>query len=137
MSMMGAGRAIDPEAPAAVGSLEAAESFEAFFRQESERVFRALWLVTGNPAEAEEITQDAFLASWERWDRVSAMDNPHRLRVPDGHEPVPQALPPGGPRRAQGRAPEPSIGRLHGGRRSRGRPRHARDPDPHGNGRRS
>ena len=74
--MMGAGRAIDPEAPATIGSLEAAESFEAFFRQESERVFRALWFVTGNPAEAEEITQDAFLASWERWDRVSVMQNP-------------------------------------------------------------
>ena len=76
MGMMGAGRAIDPDTPAVVGELEAAEAFEGFFRGESERVFRALWLVTGNRAEAEEITQDAFLAAWERWDRVAAMENP-------------------------------------------------------------
>lgn len=75
MGMMGAGRTIEPEA-ADVGTLEAAERFEAFFRGESERVFRAIWLVTGNRAEAEEITQDAFLAAWERWSRVSSMENP-------------------------------------------------------------
>jgi DNA-directed RNA polymerase specialized sigma24 family protein len=27
-------------------------------------------------AEAEEIMQDAFLALWERWERVSAIDDP-------------------------------------------------------------
>src|SRR5262245_34065361 len=72
MSAMEAGRSEEP----AVASLGPAVDFEAFFRTESERVFRALWLVTGNRAEAEEITQDAFLAAWERWDRVSAMENP-------------------------------------------------------------
>jgi DNA-directed RNA polymerase specialized sigma24 family protein len=32
--------------------------------------------VTGNVQEAEEVAQDAFLAVWERWDRVRAMEEP-------------------------------------------------------------
>jgi RNA polymerase sigma-70 factor (ECF subfamily) len=32
--------------------------------------------VTGNSAEAEELTQDAFLKVWERWERVGGMDDP-------------------------------------------------------------
>jgi len=51
-------------------------SFEAFFEAEHERLFRAMYLVTGNAQEAEELMQDAFVAVWERWDRVSAMDEP-------------------------------------------------------------
>jgi RNA polymerase sigma-70 factor (ECF subfamily) len=75
MDMMGgAHSAFRPAEPAE--PLAPAATFEAFFRLESQRVFRALWLITGNQTEAEEITQDAFLAAWERWDRVSAMENP-------------------------------------------------------------
>ena len=51
-------------------------SFEAFFEAEHGRLLRALYLVTGNAQEAEELMQDAFVAVWERWDRVSAMDEP-------------------------------------------------------------
>jgi len=51
-------------------------SFEAFFEAEHERLFRAMYLVTGNAQEAEELMQDAFVAVWERWDRVSGMDEP-------------------------------------------------------------
>ena len=51
-------------------------SFEVFFEAEHARLLRALYLVTGNVQEAEEVTQDAFLAVWERWDRVRAMDEP-------------------------------------------------------------
>jgi RNA polymerase sigma-70 factor, ECF subfamily len=64
-----------PEANA-VGTLGAYESFEAFYDRESRLLFRRLWLVTGNRAEAEELMQDAFLRVWERWDRVSRMDDP-------------------------------------------------------------
>jgi RNA polymerase sigma-70 factor (ECF subfamily) len=76
MGAMSAGETVGPSAMGAETSLDATVAFETFFRAESDRVFRALWLVTGNRAEAEEIAQDAFLAAWERWDRVSAMDNP-------------------------------------------------------------
>ncbi len=55
---------------------EAHTSFEAFFEQTHQRLFGALCLVTGNRHEAEEIVQDAYLKLWERWDRVSGMDDP-------------------------------------------------------------
>lgn len=48
-------------------------TFEAFFEAEHGRLLRALYVVTGNVQEAEEIMQDAFVAVWERWDRVGAM----------------------------------------------------------------
>jgi RNA polymerase sigma factor (sigma-70 family) len=35
-----------------------------------------LCVVTGNRHEAEELAQDAFLALWERWDRVGAIADP-------------------------------------------------------------
>jgi DNA-directed RNA polymerase specialized sigma24 family protein len=54
----------------------AAASFEEFFELERDRLFSVLALMTGNRSEAEEIAQDAFLAMWERWDRVRLMDNP-------------------------------------------------------------
>lgn len=50
--------------------------FEAFFEDEARTLFRRLCTVTGNSAEAEEIMQDAFLALWERWDRVGAINDP-------------------------------------------------------------
>ena len=53
-----------------------ATSFEEFFDAERARLFGALSVMTGNRHEAEEIMQDAFLRLWERWERVSAMDEP-------------------------------------------------------------
>jgi RNA polymerase sigma factor (sigma-70 family) len=52
------------------------DSFEEFFEREKAGLFGALCLVTRDRGQAEELTQDAFLAIFERWDRVSAMDNP-------------------------------------------------------------
>ena len=52
------------------------ESFEDFFEEHSRKVFGAMCLVCGNRQEAEEITQDAFLRIWERWDRVSGLQDP-------------------------------------------------------------
>ena len=51
-------------------------SFEEFFEAERARLFGALSVMTGNRHEAEEVMQDAFLRLWERWERVSAMDEP-------------------------------------------------------------
>lgn len=64
-----------PEA-SAHSTLEASRSFVTFYDRESQLLFRRLWLVTGNRAEAEELMQDAFLRVWERWDRVGQMDDP-------------------------------------------------------------
>jgi RNA polymerase sigma-70 factor (ECF subfamily) len=76
MGMMGDAESAFPREEPTAQPLEAAVEFESFFRQQSDQVFRALWLVTGNRTEAEEITQDAFVTAWERWDRVSVMENP-------------------------------------------------------------
>jgi RNA polymerase sigma factor (sigma-70 family) len=66
---------LDVEAPASE-ILEASRSFETFYDAESRTLFRRLWLVTGNRAEAEELMQDAFLRVWERWEQVRAMEDP-------------------------------------------------------------
>lgn len=55
---------------------EEAPGFEEFYEANFRRLFTALRLVTGNPHEAEEITQDAFLRVFERWDRVGTIENP-------------------------------------------------------------
>ena len=61
---------------AALDELEASRTFEAFDQAEARTLFRRLWLVTGNRAEAEELMQDAFLRVWEWMDRVAGMDDP-------------------------------------------------------------
>jgi RNA polymerase sigma-70 factor (ECF subfamily) len=50
--------------------------FESFFEEHRSKVYGAMCLVTGSQQEAEEITQDAFLRIWERWDRVSGLEDP-------------------------------------------------------------
>jgi RNA polymerase sigma-70 factor (ECF subfamily) len=61
----------------AVGALEdESASFEDFFARERDRLFGLLVLITGDRHEAEDLAQDAFVATWERWDRVSAVDSP-------------------------------------------------------------
>jgi RNA polymerase sigma factor (sigma-70 family) len=51
-------------------------TFETFFRQEYARLSRALFLITGDAFEAEEIAQAAMVRVLERWDRVSALGSP-------------------------------------------------------------
>lgn len=50
--------------------------FEDLYLQHHREVYAAMWLVTRDRHEAEEVTQDAFLRVLERWDRVSGMDDP-------------------------------------------------------------
>ena len=45
-------------------------TFEDLFVEHHERLFRALYLIIGNTAEAEELMQDAFLQVFERWNRI-------------------------------------------------------------------
>ncbi len=57
-------------------SVDEPHSFEMFFEANRQRLFGAFCLITGNRHEAEEIVQDAFLKLWERWDRVSTLEDP-------------------------------------------------------------
>jgi RNA polymerase sigma factor (sigma-70 family) len=50
--------------------------FADFFQAEYTRLARALYLLTGNPHEADELAQEALVRLYERWERVSAMDSP-------------------------------------------------------------
>ena len=62
--------------PVAPSEPPAALDFDDFFAEQSEPLFRRLWLVTRNRAEAEEVMQDAFLSVYERWDRMVDVDDP-------------------------------------------------------------
>ncbi len=50
--------------------------FEEFFEAEHVRLARALYLLTGSALEADELTQEAMVRVYERWDRVRQMDSP-------------------------------------------------------------
>jgi RNA polymerase sigma factor (sigma-70 family) len=50
--------------------------FTAFFAEEHRELFKALFFVTGNRADAAELMQDAFLKLWERWDRIDRIADP-------------------------------------------------------------
>jgi RNA polymerase sigma factor (sigma-70 family) len=50
--------------------------FAAFFAEEHRGLFKALYFVTGNRADAAELMQDAFLRLWERWDVIDRIDDP-------------------------------------------------------------
>lgn len=51
-------------------------SFESLFLDVHDRLYRALYFITGSSADAEELMQDAFLTLWERWDRLDTIDDP-------------------------------------------------------------
>ena len=55
-----------PRAPVA----DASVTFERFYDAERARLFQALVVITGNRSEAEDISQEAFLRTWERWERI-------------------------------------------------------------------
>ncbi len=56
--------------------MSGAEGFEEFFRHESDRLFRALLVVCRNAPDAEDTLQEAFAKIWERWGRVSSLEDP-------------------------------------------------------------
>jgi RNA polymerase sigma factor (sigma-70 family) len=51
-------------------------SFEGFFEAEYTHLCEALYLLTGDPFEAEEVAQEAMTRVLERWDRIRSMDSP-------------------------------------------------------------
>lgn len=51
-------------------------TFEDFFRAEYRSVARALVIVAGDAAAAEDLAQEAFARTYERWDRVREMGSP-------------------------------------------------------------
>jgi len=56
--------------------VEARASFDEFFEEEHERLYKALYFVTGNRQDAEEVMQDALMKLWERWDQIHKIHEP-------------------------------------------------------------
>jgi RNA polymerase sigma factor (sigma-70 family) len=56
--------------------VEVGGRFDEFFEDEHERLFKALYFVTGNRHDAEELMQDAFMRLWERWDSIGRIGDP-------------------------------------------------------------
>lgn len=50
--------------------------FDEFVGEEHERLYKALYFVTGSREDAEDIAQDAFLKLWERWGSIDEIDDP-------------------------------------------------------------
>ena len=55
---------------------EASPDFRTFFEREHRGLFKTLYFVTGDRAEAADLMQDAFLKLWERWDRIETIEDP-------------------------------------------------------------
>jgi RNA polymerase sigma-70 factor (ECF subfamily) len=68
-AMVGVARDREPDT-------EVERTFERFFAEEYERLARALFLLTGDGAEAEDLAQEALVRLLERWDRVGKMASP-------------------------------------------------------------
>lgn len=73
-------QAVRGEDLATVGTMpgppeESSLSFEDFFQAEYPSLLRAMFLVTGDRHEAEEIVQDAFVRACERWELVRRAGN--------------------------------------------------------------
>ena len=52
------------------------DPFARFYEEHYARLARALFLLGGDAAEAEDVAQEAMVRVLERWDRVGAMDSP-------------------------------------------------------------
>ena len=56
--------------------VEARARFDEFVEDEHRRLYKALYFVTGNREDAEDLSQEAFLKLWERWDQIDRIDDP-------------------------------------------------------------
>jgi RNA polymerase sigma factor (sigma-70 family) len=54
------------------GTSGAVPTFERFFQDEYERLGKAMYLITGDRTEAEDLAQEAMVRVYEHWDRVSS-----------------------------------------------------------------
>jgi DNA-directed RNA polymerase specialized sigma24 family protein len=51
-------------------------TFEGFFKERYEPLLRALFLITGDRHEAEDLAQEAFVRVFRRWERLRNTENP-------------------------------------------------------------
>jgi len=51
-------------------------TFEEFFLAEYDRLFRAMWVLTGRRVDGEDLAQEAMARAYERWDKVRQATDP-------------------------------------------------------------
>jgi len=52
------------------------EDFDGFYLASRERLLHALYAMTGDLAEAQDVVQEAYARAWQRWSSVSSYDDP-------------------------------------------------------------
>ena len=56
--------------------VRAAEEFDAFYAREFRPVIGLAFVLSGSRSAAEELTQEAFLVAYRRWDHIGLLDTP-------------------------------------------------------------
>jgi RNA polymerase sigma-70 factor (ECF subfamily) len=56
--------------------VDARADFDTFVEEENERLYKALYFVTGSREDAEDLAQDAFMRLWERWGSIEQIEDP-------------------------------------------------------------
>lgn len=59
-----------------VTAVGASGDFRGFYEAESPRLLRALYLLTGDREEAEDLLQESMARACERWERIRVMESP-------------------------------------------------------------
>jgi len=70
------GDGADVDEPGNSSSVWVAERFEDFYEREFRNVEALIFALTGNRALAADATQEAFIAAWRNWQRISQYDKP-------------------------------------------------------------
>lgn len=52
------------------------DDFDAFYQGTRQRVAATLYALTGDLAEAQDVTQEAYARAWQRWGTVATYDDP-------------------------------------------------------------
>ena len=52
------------------------DSFDAFYRASRQRLFAAVYAMTGNATEAQDAVHEAYARAWQRWSKVSRYGDP-------------------------------------------------------------
>ena len=58
------------------GAVAPEDAFARFYEEHYGRLARAVYLLTRDPYEADDVAQEAMVRTLEKWDRVSRMDSP-------------------------------------------------------------
>ncbi len=62
--------------PFPIERVDAWARFDTFVEEEHERLFKALYFVTGSREDAEDLSQEAFMKLWERRDKIEEIEDP-------------------------------------------------------------